>query len=111
MAGSEIQQSVFVRVGYHDDAATVATIAAIGAAFGDIFLTPKGDAPVAAIPGLDVNCGFVDEHGEPLGDQISNAMKNATPWKNASRSSQQKMHFHETREDTKRLPRVFAPYL
>jgi len=45
----------------HDIAAAPA-IAAGWAAAGNKLLPPKGDATIAAIPGLHANCGLIDEH-------------------------------------------------
>src|SRR5690606_30462547 len=44
----EVQQGIERGIGSHNDIAALAAVAAIGAAFGDVFFTPETDAPIAA---------------------------------------------------------------
>ena len=67
--------SVFLfGVGDEDDGAAVATVAAVGAALGDVLLAAERDAPVPAVAGFDVDVGFVDEHAR----MISASARDAT---------------------------------
>ena len=56
------QQRVVVRVGFQDDAAARAAVAARRAAARHVLLAPERDAAVAAVAGLYVNFGFVNKH-------------------------------------------------
>src|ERR1700689_421842 len=66
MPAGEIEEGVLVGIGDEDNVAAVAAIAAVGAAFGDVFLPSEGDAAVAAVAGFDLNDGFIDEHARRL---------------------------------------------
>jgi hypothetical protein len=59
----KVEEGVFRGVGHEDDIATVAAVAAIGAALGDELFTAEGDASRSAIAGFDVDGCFVDKHG------------------------------------------------
>src|SRR5258708_28279049 len=59
---AEVEQGVLMRSGYQIDIAAAAAIAAAGAAMRDIFLPPKGQAAITAIPCFYVDFDFVDEH-------------------------------------------------
>src|SRR5439155_10116875 len=72
----EIQERVLIGIGDEDDVAAVAPVAAVGAALGDVFLAPEGDASGAAVARFDVNGGFVDEHRAP----DCNEKPTAQPW-------------------------------
>ncbi len=63
MPAGEIEQGILIGIGEENDAAAIASVAAVGAALGDVFLAAEGDAPVAAVAGFHLNDGFVDEHG------------------------------------------------
>ena len=56
------QQRVVVRIGFEMDAAAIPTVSARGPAARNVFLAAKRHAPVAAVPGLHVNSGFVNKH-------------------------------------------------
>jgi hypothetical protein len=60
---TEAVQGCHIAVGYQPDAATMAPVATIRAAFGDMGLTAKRDCAGAAIACFDVNLSFVDEGG------------------------------------------------
>ena len=61
---AEIDQRVEVLVGDQPDAAAVAAIATVRAAERNEFLATEAHAAVAAVAGLYVDLGFVDEfHG------------------------------------------------
>jgi hypothetical protein len=62
MPAGEIEQGVFVLVGDEHDRPAVPPVAAIRAAFGDVFFAPERNAPIAPVAGLDVDDGFVNEH-------------------------------------------------
>ena len=61
---AEVDERVVTLAGFHDDVATLAAVAAGGAAARDKFLAAKGQTAVAAVAGFDSDCGFVDEHRE-----------------------------------------------
>ena len=58
----EVQQRVLVRGGLEVHVAAVAAVAAVRPAFGDELLPAEAHAAVAAVAGLDVDFGFIDEH-------------------------------------------------
>src|SRR4051794_38650094 len=58
------QQSVIVGIGFQENAAAMAAVAARGSAARDVFFAAKGHATVAAVPGFHKNFGFVDKHSE-----------------------------------------------
>ncbi len=76
MPAGEIEQGILIRIGDENDAAAVAAVAAVGAALGDVFLAPEGDASVPAVAGFNLNDGFIDEH---IG-HILNQKPTAAPW-------------------------------
>src|SRR5579883_3384165 len=59
---AEMQEGIAVDGSDHGDVAAATAIAAARAATGDVLLPAKGQTAVAAIPGLDGNSCFVDEH-------------------------------------------------
>jgi hypothetical protein len=65
---TELDERVLVFGGDHVNVAAAASIAAAGAAARNILLAAKGQAAVAAIPGLHQDASFIDEHGGPLPD-------------------------------------------
>src|SRR5688572_7203329 len=58
----EVEQRVLVDVGHEHDRPAVATVTPVGPALGHVLLAPERHAAVAAVTGLDVNRGFIDEH-------------------------------------------------
>jgi hypothetical protein len=58
-------------VGLQDDIAAASTIAAAGAAFGDVSFAMKGDAAFSPVPGFGVNFNFVNKHDSASVDQWS----------------------------------------
>jgi hypothetical protein len=58
---SEMEQGVVVRVGDHHDVAAAAAVAPAGTASRDKFLTPEGEASVAAIARFYFDLYFVDK--------------------------------------------------
>src|SRR5579871_3705810 len=59
---AEVHQRVVTLAGFHDDVAALAAISAGGSAAGNEFFPPEGHAAIAAVAGLDPNCGLVNEH-------------------------------------------------
>jgi len=57
-------QRIEVAIGDDIDAAAATTVAAVGAAFGFVFLASERDDAVAAVAGGNVDFGFVDEFHE-----------------------------------------------
>jgi hypothetical protein len=62
---SELQERIFVDVRRDVDTAAIAAVAAARAAPRDEFLSAEGDATMSAVPGLNCDFGFVDEHDGP----------------------------------------------
>lgn len=58
---AEIDQGVDVLRRAHDDRATVAAVTAVGAAELDELLAPEADTAIAAVSGLYVDLGLIDE--------------------------------------------------
>jgi hypothetical protein len=73
MAILEVEQGEELRVGDEDDVAAVAAVAARGTTVGHVGLATERRATVPAVPGLDVDLGFVDE----LHDGASGAREDA----------------------------------
>src|SRR4051812_8078254 len=59
---AEVNQRVMRLTRFHDHIAAATTVAARGAAARDELLPAEGNAPVAAVAGLDADFRFVDEH-------------------------------------------------
>jgi hypothetical protein len=57
-----VDEGVVRERGAHEDVATVAAVAAGGAAARDELFAAKGHAAIAAVAGFDSDVGFVDEH-------------------------------------------------
>jgi hypothetical protein len=57
-----VNQRVVRLARFHDDVAATATVAAAGAATRDELLPAEGNAPVAAVAGLDADFRFINEH-------------------------------------------------
>src|SRR3954452_10644719 len=62
-AVAEYGQAIDAGLGDHNDAAAVATVAAVGAAARNVLLTTKAHAAVAAAAGFDFDGDAIDEHG------------------------------------------------
>ena len=58
----EIQQRVETGDRLEIDVAAATAVAAVGPPLWDEPLTPKTNAPVSPVTGLDIDLGFVDEH-------------------------------------------------
>ncbi len=63
-AGASVEEPEIaeVRVGYEDDVAAVAAVAAVGPALGNELLTPEAERAVAAAPALHADPRAVVEH-------------------------------------------------
>jgi hypothetical protein len=59
---TEMQESVVVCAGDHEDVAAAAAIAATGSTARNKFLAPEGKAAVAAIPGFHADSDFINKH-------------------------------------------------
>src|SRR5271168_73944 len=59
---AEVNQGVVAEGGGHEDVASVAAVAARGAALGDELFAAEGHAAVAAVAGLDTNSCFINKH-------------------------------------------------
>ncbi len=59
---AEVEKSVVMLGGDHDDVASAPAVASAGAAARDILFAPKRQAAVAAVAGLHIDFNFVDEH-------------------------------------------------
>src|SRR5439155_12343437 len=59
---TEMEESILVRTGDEVDITAAAAFAATRPAAWDILLPSKREAAITAVPGLDVNPDFVDEH-------------------------------------------------
>ena len=58
----EVDEGVVVRVGDQVDRSAGAAIAAVGTAARDELLAAEAEAAAAAVPRLDVDVDFVNEH-------------------------------------------------
>ena len=74
----EVDQRVDVFVRFDDDRATLAPIAPVGAALGDIFLAPKRQAPVPAVASPNRNNRAINEHAHSIGPK-GDLQKNRGP--------------------------------
>jgi hypothetical protein len=61
---TELDERVLVLGGNQEDVAAAAAIAAAWPATRNILLAPKGQATVAAIPGLYQDASFIYKHGD-----------------------------------------------
>ncbi len=59
----EVEQGGDGGIRFEDHAAAVPAVAAVGAAAGDVLLTPEADAARAPVAALDEDVDLVDEHG------------------------------------------------
>jgi hypothetical protein len=55
---------VEIVVGFENDIASAAAIAAAGSALGPVFLALESDAPFPAVPGSGLNFDLIDKHVE-----------------------------------------------
>ena len=62
---AKMDQRIVALAGFHNDVTALAAVAAGRSSARYELLPPKREAAVAAVPGLDSNCGFIDEHGKP----------------------------------------------
>ena len=60
---AKVDQGVVLLGRAQDDVPATASVAAARSAARHELLTPKRNTPVAAFTGLDVDDGFIDEHG------------------------------------------------
>jgi hypothetical protein len=57
-----IDQVIEIVIGFENDVATTAAVAAAGPAFGPVGLTMKGHGAFPTVAGLRINLDLVDEH-------------------------------------------------
>jgi hypothetical protein len=71
-----IAQAVRAGIDFEDDAATTATIASVGTAFGTELATVKMHGPVATFTGAGINFDLIDKHelGEDVAPKRGRAM-------------------------------------
>jgi hypothetical protein len=58
----EIKKRLKIVGGHKDYGAAVAAVAAVRAAFRDVFFSPETDAAISAVAGFDRYYGFIYEH-------------------------------------------------
>ena len=66
---AEVVERVVRRIGDGPDRAAVSAVASGGPPLRDELLPPEGDAAVAAVAGLHVDLGGIDEHGQRCRDE------------------------------------------
>jgi hypothetical protein len=65
---AEAREVAQILVGDKHDIAATTAVAAVGAAFRDVFLAPEAQRAVAPTPRLHLNAGAVAKHLSLLGD-------------------------------------------